>query len=380
MDDILILGGGVIGLSLAYELAGRGLSVRVLDRASPGQEASWAGAGILPPAGEQDKNPLEQLTALSGKLHREWAARFREEFGIDNGYRTCGGLHVARSERDADALRITATNWQAVGIRIEWLESADVARLEPVLAEASPAIAVAVRLPDEAQIRNPWHLKALITACVARGVQLESGAAVEQFILRRGQIAAVETALGRRQAQRYVLASGSWTTALALQLGIRLNLRPIRGQMLLLSTPGPVLRQIVNDGSRYLVPRSDGRLLVGSTEEDVGFDKRNTTLGVSSLLELAQNLAPILRSATLERCWSGLRPCTGDGMPYLGPVPEIENAYVAAGHFRSGLTLSTGSAVVLAQHLCGEPSQVPLDAFTLSRDAKGAPLGPLRRA
>ncbi len=384
MDDVLILGGGVIGLSLAYELAGRGLTVRVLDRAAPGQEASWAGAGILPPAGEHDDNPLEQLAALSGKLHRQWSEQLRAEVGIDNGYRVCGGLYVARSPAQAASLAETAAVWKRVGIDAQLLGESDLAHYEPALmsAPSAPSAApphapsqralAAIRLSAEAQIRNPWHLRALIAACSARGVNIEAGAAVERLVVRQGLVAHVETALGRRHAQRYVLTAGSWTASLAHSLGLRLALRPVRGQMVLLATPCPVLRHIVNDGSRYLVPRGDGRLLVGSTEEDVGFDKRNTAAGVESLLQLARELAPILNDATLERCWAGLRPCPADGKPYIGGVPEVENAFVAAGHFRGGLTLSTGTAHVLARHLCGELPAVGLEPFALDRAVAGA--------
>lgn len=369
MDDVLIVGGGVIGLSLAYELASRGMQVRVLDRAAAGREASWAGAGILPPAGPQDPQPLEQLAHLSNHLHRTWAAQLLEETGIDNGLRLCGALYVARSAEDAAALEQTAAAWQAVGIKVEQLTAAQVAELEPAMRGCNPAIEAAVLLSEEAQIRNPWHLRALVAGCIARGVIIEQGVAAEQFVVRGSHLARVQTVAGSRQAGRYVIATGAWTAALAAQLNMRLAVRPIRGQIALLNLQRRPLERIVNEGIRYLVPRADGRVLVGSTQEDAGFDKRNTAQGVAGLLSLAGSLAPCLAEATLERTWAGLRPATADGLPYLGPVPGLENAYVAAGHFRGGLTLSTGTARVLAQALCDEPTDVALDAFRLDRHA-----------
>lgn len=367
MDDVLIVGGGVIGLSLAYDLAGRGMQVRVLDRATAGREASWAGAGILPPAGPYSTHPLEQLTLLSNRLHRAWAEQLREETGIDNGYRPCGALYLARSREQAAALAQSAAAWEAEGIQTQRLSPSQAQELEPALKHCQPAIEAAVLLPEESQIRNPWHMRALVAACVGRGVVIEQGVAAEQLVIRSGQLVRVQTIAGTRQAGRYVIASGSWTAALATQLGVRLDIRPIRGQIVLLTLPRRPLERIVNEGPRYLVPRAEGRVLVGATEEDVGFDKRNTVDGVGGLLNLAASLAPTLANATVERTWSGLRPRTADGLPYLGLVPGLENAYVAAGHFRSGLTLSTGTARALTQHLCGEPCDVALEPFRLDR-------------
>lgn len=372
MDDVLIVGGGVIGLSLAYELASRGMQVRVLDRGTAGREASWAGAGILPPGGPQSPDPLEQLTHLSSRLHRTWAQQLREETGIDNGFRRCGGLYVARSAEQAAALANAATVWQAEGVHTQRLSPSQVEEHEPALHGCRPGIESAVLLADEAQIRNPWHLRALIAACIGRGVVIEQGVAAEQLVVRGSQLARVQTVAGSRQAGRYVIASGSWTAALATQLGVQLALQPIRGQIVLLALPKRPLERIINEGPRYLVPRADGRVLIGATEEDAGFDKRNTAEGVAGLLSLATGLAPCLADATIERTWAGLRPHTADGLPYLGPVPGLENAYVAAGHFRSGLTLSTGTAQLLAQHLCGEQPGLALEPFRLDRHEAAA--------
>jgi glycine oxidase len=143
----------------------------------------------------------------------------------------------------------------------------------------------------------------------------------------------------------------------------------MRGQIALLSLRQPILSRIVNEGSRYLVPRPDGRLLVGSTQEDVGFDRSNTAGAICELLRFAQSLVPDLANVQLERTWAGLRPATRDGLPYLGAVPEIENAWIAAGHFRGGLQLSTGTAVVMNQLLAGESPVVDLSPFLLDRAA-----------
>jgi glycine oxidase len=209
------------------------------------------------------------------------------------------------------------------------------------------------------------------------------GAAAEDFEIQAGRVRAVRTSRGSLSADQFCLTAGSWTAALARRLDVSLAIRPIRGQMVLLSAAGPTLAHIVNEGSRYLVPRGDGRVLAGSTEEDVGFDRSTTAGGVSGLLDFALGLVPALAEAKVERSWAGLRPATADDRPYLGRVPTIDNAFVAAGHFRSGLQLSTATAVVMSQLMRGEATDVDLTAFRVERgsaaDRSDSPERPRRR-
>jgi glycine oxidase len=366
MDDVLIIGGGVIGLSLAYELAGRGAKVRLIERGQPGQEASWAGAGILPPGNRRTAdNPYDELVGLSCELHPRWSAALREETGIDNGYRRCGGLHLAR-QAEADELKQTLAYWRRRRIGMEEITIDELTQCEPTLAETT-GIAAACLLPDEAQLRNPWHLKALSAACVSRGVKIEPGVPAEDFLIHGSRITGVRTTAGLLAAEKYCVCSGAWTRGLLARVGIQPQVKPIRGQIVLLALPGPPLKHIVNEGARYLVPRPDGRVLVGSTEEDAGFDKRTTAEGVQELLQFALHLVPPLREATVERTWAGLRPGTADGLPYLGMIPGLENAFIAAGHFRSGLQMSPGTALVMSQVLLGQRSEIDLSPFTLDR-------------
>ena len=370
MTDALIVGGGVIGLSLAYELAGEGLNVRLLDRGPPGREASWAGAGILPPAGVgPESDPYEQLLTQSNELHRVWTARLREDTGVDNGYRRSGGIYLARDAAMKKDLDRAAEVWRRKGVEVETLSAAELAAREPALAAGadSSALQAAYFLPGEAQLRNPRHLKALIAGCTLRGVEICSGVAVEDFLVRADRLERVQTGVGDMEAERICLTSGPWTRTLLARLGIQAALKPIRGQIALLSAARRLLRSIVNEGPRYLVPRPDGRILVGSTEEDAGFEKCTTAGGIGGLLEFAFSLAPELKSAQLEQCWAGLRPGTPDGRPYLGKIPGLANAYVAAGHFRSGLQLSPGTAVVMSRLMRGLDPQLDLRPFRVDR-------------
>lgn len=384
MSDCLIVGGGVIGLSLAYELAGHGMRVRVIDAAQPAREASWAAAGILPPACPSVLDPLEQLTALSNQLHAEWSEELRASTLLDNGYRRCGAIYLARDSAEVERLETFARLAQERNLVAQRLSSDALGELEPAL-QPGGSVSAAYLVPDECQIRSPRHLKALVIGCVSRGVEITPGAAAEDFEIRGDRVRAVSTGLGLLKADRVCLTSGTWTAALARKLGTMPAIKPVRGQIVLLSLARPAVARIVNEGRRYLVPRDDGRLLVGSTEEDVGFDRATTAGAVSGLLQFAICLVPELERAQIERSWAGLRPATADGLPYLGRVPGLENAFIAAGHFRGGLQLSTGTAVVMGQLIRGQQPQIDLAAFRLDRHAASitaptalSPTGPQR--
>ena len=370
MSDVIVIGGGVIGLSIAYELARHDQRVKLLERGELGREASWAGAGILPPPATRSDLPAwDRLQALSYELHGLWSEELLALTGIHNGYRRCGGLYLARVAGEAAALRAAAEQWRSDGVKVESPSPRELAEIEPGLAEmlARDQIRAAYRLPDEAQIRNPRHLKALVAACRKVGVELVENTSVTHFDERAGRVTGVVTERGTISAAAVCIATGAWTDALAAQLGLTLGVYPVRGQMLLYRCAAPPLTHIVNEGPRYLVPRDDGHVLVGATEEDVGFDKRNTNVALAELREFAVSLVAALASAELVASWAGLRPHAVDGFPYLGRVPHLENCFVAAGHYRAGIFTSPGTAVLMRELICGEPLAIDISEFRLDR-------------
>jgi glycine oxidase len=372
MDDVLIIGGGVIGLSLAYELSHHGVQAHVLERGLPGGEASWAGAGILPPRTRRpDDHPLEQLAGLSHQLHAEWAARLQAETAIDNGFRRCGGIYVARGETAVQHLRRAAEDWSARQIKAEPVTPAELSSLEPALDVAS--IEAAYLLPDECQLRNPRHIQALHAACLLRRVEVETDVAAERLRVAAGRVTGVETSAGWRPASAVCIAGGAWSRLLLEPLGIQPAVLPVRGQIVLVASDPPLLTRVINEGSRYLVPRDDGRLLIGSTEEEAGFDRRTTASGIAGLIEFGISLTPAVANLPVERCWAGLRPGTRDGLPYLGPVPGVAGLFIAAGHFRQGLHLSPGTAVVMSQLIRGHQPEIDLTPFRLDRTPDSQP-------
>jgi len=367
MQDVIIIGGGVIGLSLACELAREGVSVAVIDQGPMGQESSWAGAGILPPGHlPQATSPEARLRALSHALWPDFSARLKSLTGIDNGFRRCGGLEV-RFNGPGGELDDEVTSWRREGVAVELISGSAVRQVE---AELHPEITTAYRLPEMGQVRNPRHLKGLVGCCVKQGIALVPGVQVHRFERRGERVSAIETTDGKISAAQFVIAGGAWSERLLAEAGCCAAVRPLRGQMVLLALPAAPIRHVVNIGHRYLVPRDDGRVLAGATEEVAGFDKRTTAGGVGGLIELAARLVPALAGATFERAWSGLRPQSADGLPYLGPVPQFENLFVATGHFRAGLQLSPATALVMTQAMLGRETSIPLAPYSPGRHSE----------
>jgi glycine oxidase len=377
MTDCCIIGGGIIGLSIARELAGRGLAAQVLSRDDRHDTASWAAAGIFPPAPDRPTaSANDALTAWSDRLHRDWARELRAETGIDTGLRACGGLHLAADPVRLAQLAASAEEWRTAGARCEMLAAAGVAACEPGLASpvARGAILGGFLLPDEMQIRTPRHLEAVERSCRQRGVAI-SRAEVIDVKVHGGRVAGVvvEEAGVRRMvaAAAYVLAAGAWSEALAAHLGLAIDTRPIRGQIALFDPGRPLLGHVVNRGLDYLVPREDGRLLAGSTIEDVGFTTATEEAAIERLVGMARELlGDAVTNLRPERAWAGLRPGSADGLPTIGRIPAVENAFVAAGHFRAGLHQSTGTAVMVADLIQGRPSPVAAAAFAPGRVAR----------
>lgn len=348
-SDVLICGGGVVGLTCAYELAKAGRSVTVLDRGVPAQEASWAGAGMLPPGAPHRKGDTAaaEYSAMMRASHDLWpglSGDLRERTGIDNGFRKCGGLSLFATAANRDE---SVLAWRGIDVQAEPLEPLALTGVEK---HASTKAGHWHTVPTLWQVRNPWHLRAMLKACQQLGVAIRTGEPAERLLKTGPRVVGVRTQHDEFHAAETIVAAGAWSTSLLAGLASdnSLAVRPVRGQIALLSTD-VALTHILDDGSRYLVPRGDGRVLVGSTMEYVGFDKRTTAEGVRSLLDLATRLCPALGKATVEATWAGLRPAAVRGRPIIGRVPGVDGLVAATGHFRDGLNLSPITARVVAE-------------------------------
>lgn len=371
-DECLIIGGGVIGLSIAWELSRRGARVTVVDRERIGYGTSWAGAGILPPANfETALDPVDRLRGFSHRLHPQWAATLGEATGIDTGFRRCGAIYLARSAGESAAMAAQVNYWKEYGITAESLDEAQLVQDQPQLKSIVErgGIRGAWRVPDECQLRNPTHLKALRVACANRGVRLLESCSILNLEESNGRTPSVRvlTADGCIESEFAVMAGGAWTPGLADAIGLRTGIFPVRGQMVLYRLAAPPLTRIINEGHRYLVPRLDGRLLVGSCEEEVGYHCETTPSVLASLRRWAEAFLPDLASADVEKTWAGLRPGTVDEFPYIGRVPGRKRTFIAAGHFRSGIHLSCGTAVVVADLIEGRDPPIDLAPFRPGR-------------
>lgn len=364
-SDVVVVGGGVIGLSVAYFCVRAGMTVTVLERGALGQESSWAGAGIIPAGcGATARSAYAKLLGVSSEMFPQLAAELREETGIDNGYVRCGGLEIGFDQAEAHALRSAAGHYSKAGIVWDELTPQQTRELEPGL--AGP-FHVAYHVPDMAQVRNPRHLKALAAACARRQVRLITSSPTSGFDVEADRVLGVRTLDRFFPADTTVVTAGAWSGGVLQPLGVALPVKPIRGQIALLATDPPLLRRVIMMGKEYLVPRPDGRVLVGSTEEDVGFDCRPTPAGIRGLLEIAISIAPALGAAHLERTWAGLRPGSPDSKPFIGRVPGYRGILVATGHYRAGLQLSPVTGLVVSQLVMKQPLSVPIEAFRIDR-------------
>lgn len=358
--DILIIGGGIIGLTAALKLVKARVRVAVYDRGEFGMEASWAGAGIIPPGDPATAvRPIDKLRAITAAKMPRLALKLKVRTDIDPGYRVTGGIEFL-TKADAYALKL----WRDEGIRFKRVSPIKMRTLEPCFGTAH---GTPFRLREMAQVRNPRHLRALAAECRRKGVELHANSPVAWALSSSGQVKGVRLADDSIvSAGRYLVAAGAWGESLLSPLGCRPGVLPVRGQIVLFRTPQRVLNHILLVGKEYLVPRADGRVLAGSTEEpEAGFEKANTPEGVNRLIAFAQQCVPALQE--VETTWSGLRPGSPDGMPFIGPVPGHPTVFAAVGHFRAGVQLSIGTAELVRDLILGRTPTVPADAFRLDR-------------
>ncbi len=349
MSDVVVIGGGVVGLSIAYALAKEQASVTVLDAGAPGQ-ASAAAAGMLAPLAEaRREGPFVPLAVESLRLWPAFVDQLREETEIALCIAGPGMLRVARTPAE-DAALCAALAWQrSFGLPLHRLNAAELHALEPAL---GPSICGGVLSPLERHIEPRLLLQALEQACLKRGVSIQSEVKVTDFEVGAGCIQAVRTETTRISSSAYVIAGGAWSKSLGLALGFNFPVHPLRGQMLALGSLHPLpFQHTLYANSGYLVPRADGRVIAGATEELAGFDVQTTAAGVSSIHAMANALVPALAAAPQHSVWAGLRPVSADGLPMLGAVPGWDNIHIATGHGRNGILLTPLTGRLMAAHL-----------------------------
>ena len=362
-SDCIVIGGGVVGLTTARRLACEGLKISLLERSQCGREASWAGAGIIAPPNPHRNDGLSELQYRSIALYPDLCATLQEETGIDPEYDRCGELelhHTADTWGIAKSYeRVTEGRTTPDGKPIYALHAPEA--LGQVEAVVTREVVGVLECRLTAQVRNPRLLAALRTACVNAGVDVREHAAVDDFIVDGARITGVRAGSETLDAGTVILCAGAWSSQIGDRLATLMPVHPVRGQVVLLSLDARPFTRIISSGKTYLVPRKDGHVLLGSTEEpEAGYEKRNTPEGVSRLIQTALEMVPMLAEAPVQATWSGLRPGTPDDLPYLGPVPGVEGLIAATGHFRAGLTLAPATAEVVWHVVNQRPFDIDL--------------------
>jgi len=369
--DVVVIGGGVIGLAIAWRAAQAGLRVTVLERGRPGGETSHVAAGMLAPISEAGASELGLLALglRSAATYPDFAAELAEASGRDPGYLSCGTLAVARDGDEAEALEREFELRRGLGLEVRRLRSSAARRLEPALA---PTLRLALEVPGDHAV-DPRRLTAALARAVwhAGGV-IRAGAEVTEIVVDAGRVVgaahagdahargrvvgAILSGGERVAAPAVVVAAGPWSGELAgLPSGARLPLRPVKGQILRLHDPaGPgLVEHVLRIGDAYVVPRGDGRYVLGATVEERGFEQTVTAGAVFELLRDAIELVPGFSELELDECSAGLRPATPDGVPAIGPG-ALPGLFWATGHHRSGVLLAPLTAELVVSALLGD--------------------------
>jgi len=362
--NVLVVGAGVIGCSVAFELAKAGCAVTLVERSTPGAEASGAAAGILSPLAEGRLTHYSRLALASWRLFPSVAAELRDRTGIDVEYVTRGSIYPLTSAADvrrAEARSRLAWNHE---LGIEAWDAADLRSREPAL---SREIRGAMFVSGEHWVNNQRLVVAYAQAALGVGVLIRSGSGVSRVIVEGGRACGVVVNGERLEADRVVMTTGAWTGELAASFGASLPVEPRRGQMVALTHVPPVLTHCVHGEHVYLVPRPSGELLIGATVERVGFQRAVTPSGIAALLSNAIALVPGIAELPISRTWCGFRPWAADGLPILGPWPGVKDLLVATAHFRNGILLAPITArLMTAWILEGRPS-LAIDDFLPDR-------------
>lgn len=354
--DVIVVGAGVFGLLTARELGRAGLSVLLVEKAQPGREASRASAGILSPLHPwRVLAPLQALAHWSQQYYPVLVDDLRRDSAIDPELTNSGMLVFGDDEQ------LVAQAWARYNARpLDILDPAQVVQREPALG-GSPA-RPAVFLPTVSHVHSSRLMRALTESVYGSGIPIREDLEVTGINTSNGEVTGVATTSGDIAGDRVVVCAGAWSGELLKPLNIGGDVRPVKGQVIQFDAPPGLLRRILLDEDCYIIPRRNGKIVVGSTVEETGFDRETTPDVRDALQEAAARMLPALANLKVERHWSGLRPATPDGLPYIGAHSALRGLYFNTGHFRHGLTTAPASARLLADLVLGrspivEPSE-----------------------
>ena len=361
--EIVIIGGGIIGCTIAYYVTQAGLKTIVVEKQDRlAQEASWAAAGILAVHASTEQ-PYAQLSRRSLALFPELASKLHYLTGIDVKFQSCGSLYLCFDVDEYQNWSQLAQRRQSRGLSAQILTPAEVAQLEPL---ANPDILGGVLFPEDGQVRPPRLSSAISSAAEKQGAKFFCGHPVDKFMVQDERVIAVQVNGDTISADKFVIATGCWTEELTTNLGRPLPIPPIRGQVVLTEVVPQSISRIIEGGGVYIVPRSDGKVLIGATMESVGYDKRTSLSNTMELIQAGIRTVPTLASPPLLQTWAGLRPYA-KGNPYLGRLPGYDNVMVATGHYKNGILLAPITGRLISQLIIDQPLDLDLHPFRIDR-------------
>ena len=367
--DVVVIGGGVIGLTIARALAHRGAGeICLIERASLGHEASFAAAGMLAPQAEANsQDDFFRLACQSRDLYPDFASSLHDETGIDVELDTTGTLYMALTYHDLVEIE-RRYEWQtAAGLEVEKLTASQALELEPCI---SQSVRGALRFPRDLQVENRRLLSALANSVAKLGVTVLSGTTVESVKIERDEVRGVHTLRGFISCPNVVVAAGTWSSLLKLSQPSEkraMMVDPVRGQMISFDARPQLTSHVIYSPRGYIVPRRDGRLLAGSTSEHAGFAKQVTAGGISAILQHAQEISPSVSALPIVDTWAGLRPRAPDSLPVLGPCDEIGGLFYATGHYRNGILLAPVTGELITEAVVAGVTSPLLRPFSPSR-------------
>ena len=362
-SEILIIGGGVIGLSIARELNRRGVrGITVVEQGRCGEQSSWAAAGMLGAQAETDE-PGDMLAFLaeSRSKYPELAASLFGDTAIDIELDQKGTLYLAFDDDDVRQISARVQWQQKAGLNVQTMTAAEVRRTEPFV---SPEVIGGALFPNDWQVENRNLIKALRHYADLNDVKIVEERSVIDLISQNGGVRGARTDEGEIIAGKTILATGAWTSLIKLgAFPVPIAVKPIRGQMIAFRTAKRLFERVIYSTGGYMVPRADGRVLVGATSEDVGFNRDITAEATAGLVEVATTISPALAGLSIVDQWTGLRPAGPDAMPILGEIDGIGGLYIATAHYRNGILLAPRTAEIMADLILEGRRSPYLEAF-----------------
>lgn len=361
--DSLIVGGGIIGSSIAFQLAKRGYKVAVLEKGRVAGKASGAAAGILGTQTElTEDDPLFRMACKSRSMYRSLIPELEDLSQLHIGWRNKGTYKVAVNQDQERELKRSIERQAVLGERAVWLSIEELLKREPSL---SSELRGAMYIPDDGQLEAKELSLAFAKASVSLGAEFFEFTNVVDFILQEGKVLGVKTTAGEFLADSVVAASGAWSREVLERTGLSLPIIPVKGECFSVIPESPLIQGTIFSHGCYLVPKCSGRVLVGATVKVNTFDEKVTIEGISSLMAKAQALVPGIGKAEWERAWAGIRPQSADGQPFLGEHPAYKGLYIATGHFRNGILLAPVTGELIADLIVGKSDQS--NPFNLTR-------------